>query len=125
MTTPAQNVTHWSGDNLIMQFTVKDAAGNAVDLAGASAKWWMSKNANSRIGSNILVKKSSADVTQIWFDQPSTFWRVNIKLLPADTENIAPNPNYYHECQVVDASGTVATIAIGKFKLNPTIIPDP
>jgi len=125
MTSTGQNITHWSGDDLIMRFTVKDADGAAVSLAGASATWWLAKNANSRLDANILVKKSSVDDQQIWFDHPTSFWRVNVKLIPSDTEDVPPNPNYYHECQVVDASGTVATIAVGKFKLNPTIIPDP
>jgi len=116
---------HWAGDDLIVRFTVKDASGNPVDLTGASGKWFLAKNANSRADSNILVRKTSDDDQQIWFDHSSTFWRVNVKLLPVDTENVVANPNLYHECQVVLSSGEVTTPAIGKFKLNPTVIPDP
>jgi len=125
MTETSQNVVLWSGDDLIMRFTVKDKSGNPVDLAGASAKWFLAKTPNSRLDANILIKKDSSDDQQIWFDHPDTFWRINVRLTPADTENIAPNANYYHECQAVLFSGEVTTPAIGKFKLNPTVIPDP
>lgn len=125
MPATGQNIVLWAGDDLILRFTIKDAAGAPVDLTGASAKWRLTKNALTRTGSNILLEKSSANSQQIWFDHPSTFWRVFVKLLPVDTENVAPNPNYYHECQVVLSDGTVSTVVVGKFKLNPTVIPDP
>jgi len=125
MTQKSQNVEHWAGDDLIMRFTIKDSAGNPVDLTGASATWVLAKNANSRVAGNVLVTKVSSDDQQVWFDHPNSFWRVLVRLIPSDTENVAPNPKYYHECQVVLSTGEVTTPTIGAFKLNPTVIADP
>lgn len=123
MTLKAQNVEHWSGDDLVIRFTVKDAAGAAVDLDGASARWFLAKVATSRADSNILIRKSTDDDQEMWIDQPATFHRIHVRLVPSDTEDVAPNANLYHECEVVLASGEVLTVAIGKMKLNPTVIP--
>jgi hypothetical protein len=45
-----------------------------------------------------------------------------IRILPADTET-APKPStYYHEAEVVDADGHIATVTVGPYVLKPTIV---
>lgn len=110
MTMTGQTVTLWAGDSLTLLFTVTDAEGQPVDLTGGSARWWLGKNSKA-IGANVYVKKTGAISTNT----------VEVSLLPADTETLKPG-TLYHECEVIDAGGNVATIAIGSFVLQPAII---
>jgi hypothetical protein len=36
-----------------------------------------------------------------------------------------PAGSYYHEAEIVEASGPVSTVTTGKFVLHPSLIPPP
>lgn len=112
MTMTGQTVTLWAGDSLTLAFAVVDADGTAVDLTGGSARWWLGKN-NKATDANggVYVKKTGSISTST----------VEVTILPADTKDLKPG-TLYHECEVIDASGNVATIAVGSFILQPAIV---
>jgi hypothetical protein len=115
-----QTVTSWMGDTHIIAIPVKDGDNNNVDLTGASADWWMGKNANAK-GADVYIKKSSAVPTEIQLTNNLGLWTVTIKILPADTETLKPG-KWYHECRVTDSAGNMARVSLGSFVLNPSII---
>jgi hypothetical protein len=45
-----------------------------------------------------------------------------VALRPVDTENVAAG-NYYHEAEIVDGSSNIFTVAVGKFRLQPAVLP--
>jgi hypothetical protein len=116
-----QTVTHWAGDTATIRIPVVDGDGQPVDLAGAVARWWMGKNVNATAAEDIYVKKSSGSGLVIEISTAGSV--VVITLDPGDTEGKSAG-TFYHECEVVDASGNVSTVTIGKFILKPTLIPD-
>jgi hypothetical protein len=62
MAGPAVNqaITHYQGDSLTITIgPVVDESGAAVDLNGATARWWMGKSAKAT-GTDVYIKKSSA-----------------------------------------------------------------
>jgi hypothetical protein len=121
MTAINQNVVHWAGDTRLIRIVVKDEAGDPVDLTSATVRWWLAKFVTST-GDNILVQKAT-EGHGIEIDHPNSFWRVLITLDAADTEGLPPG-KWYHECEVVLASGAISTVAIGKFEIKSTLIPD-
>lgn len=116
-----QDVTHWVGDSATIRIPVLDKDGASVDLTGASARWWMAKSVNATDAADIYVKKSSGSGLVI--ENSTAGSAIVITLDPADTEGKAAG-TFYHECEVVDASGNVSTVTTGKFVLKPTLIPD-
>lgn len=126
MTKKNQNIEHWQGDTHVIRIKVDDGAETPgpIDLAGASARWWMGKTEKAT-GADIYVKKSTALDDGIVLDGPDGdgFWTVVIGLDPADTVD-TPVGKFYHECVVVDAGGDVSHVTIGKFTCNQSLIPE-
>jgi len=122
MPSTGQDITHYKGDSATITIPIKDAAGNFVNLSGATARWWMGKSV-SATGTDVYIKKGIG--TGLVIDQPTTSeWDLVITLYPADTENLTKVGTFYHEAEVVDSGGGVSTVTIGKFVLKPTMIPD-
>lgn len=127
MSAPAtgQDITVWQGDTHVLAFRVDDGSDTdpqPVDLTGATAKWWAAKNATST-GDDIFIEKSTDTATvSLSYDAGTQYWSVIVPINPADTQHI-PKGNWYHECEVVLASGAVGRVALGKFKVNPSLIP--
>lgn len=115
-----QDVTHWVGDTATIRIPVLDKDGGAVDLTGASARWWMGKNV-SATGDDVYVKKASG--TGLSIEVSTAGSAIVVTLAPVDTEG-KKSGTFYHECEVVDADGNVSTVTTGKFILKPTLIPD-
>lgn len=120
MTATAQNVTHYQGDSRKLIFgPVRDTNGNLVDLTSAlSVRWWMAKKVNST-GDDIYIQKALGSGIALVEDDGE--WTIEVTLVPADTEDLAPG-SWYHECEVVDAASRVATVMVGKFTLKDTVI---
>lgn len=116
-----QTITHWAGDTATIRIPVVDGEGQPVDLTGATARWWVGKNVSATADADIYVKKASGAGLSIEISTAGSV--VVITLEPGDTEGKAAG-TFYHECEVVDASGNISTVTIGKFILKPTLIPD-
>jgi hypothetical protein len=118
-----QDVTHWQGNTRVINIRVTDVHGGIVDLSGAhNVRWWMGKTAQAT-GSDIYVEKSLASGGGISLSQGlDNYWTVSVTLFPPDTQDV-PSGRWYHECETIDAGGDVATVTIGRFILNPSLIP--
>ncbi len=132
-----QNFTIYAGDTATIFIPITDENGNPVDLTGAQrARWWLGKAAKS-VGADVYLKKDSAatmlcddgvvrnQVEILRFETDK--WQLVIHINGADTETggatLIPKPAaYYHEAEVVDASGNIATVALGSGTIGPTIV---
>lgn len=124
MPATGEDITHWCGDSRTITIPVLDVNGAAVALPGATARWWMGKNARAT-GDNVYVQKSTSDGIAI--TGPATVggvanvYSLSITLDPEDTEDLKPG-SWYHEAEVVDASGNVSTVTIGTFILKRDLV---
>lgn len=114
MTSLSQNVTMWSGDSKKLRFTVIDDAGAAKNLTGAAIVWKAAKTAGS---STALITKSVGSGITITDPTGGLF---EVRLDPADTASLSGD--FYHEAQVTDALGDVATVAIGRIRINADLV---
>ncbi len=118
-----QDITHLAGDSATIRIKIEDeTTGDPIDLQNATARWWMGRSSRAKDGS-VYVKKSTADPLEITLaEELDGFWYVTIFIGPEDTEDLSTG-DFYHECEVQDAGGGVATVLYGTFTLQPTIIP--
>jgi hypothetical protein len=104
--------TMFSGDTKVLQITVTDEAGAAIDLTGVDLVWVLAKKVTAaplvtkEIGTGITITDAAAG-------------KFEVAIAPADTENI--KGDYYHECQM-DAGGAISTIMTGKVTITPDAI---
>lgn len=125
---PAKNqpVEMPAGDSRTIRIPVLDDEGRAVDLTGASARWWAAPTNKTASGS-VPLKKSSATGGGITISIETvggvaSVHVLNIRLVPADTQNLAFTHGY-HEAEVIDDDGNVATVTTGPFILTKSLIP--
>lgn len=123
MPATGQTITHWAGDSAIITIPVTDGNGAAVDLTGATARWWMGKNVKAT-GTDVYVKKDSGVDGGIVISQtsPSEVGSLIITLDAGDTEG-RKRGTYYHEAEIM-IGDAVSTVTTGSFIVNPTMIPD-
>jgi hypothetical protein len=118
----AQDVTLWQGDTHVLTFKVDDGNNNPIDLTGATGRWWAAKKATST-GLDIFIEKGTAAHTMSFsFNGGDGFWYAIVPINPPDTQNIPPG-KWYHESEIITQGGVVARGSIGKFNVNPSLIP--
>ena len=111
----ATDFTMHQGETKTLNFTITDAAGDAVALAGASATWKMALNPNIPADSETL-KKTSADAEITFADNVAT-----VAIDPEDTATVAPGV-YYHELRITDAVATVESPTTGYLVIIESVI---
>jgi hypothetical protein len=118
-----QNVEHWRGNSLTIEIRVADKNGLPIDVTPVTAKWCVARSAQAKANGDLFVEKTNAPAGGITID-PHTdgFDYLTVTLRPADTEDLVPG-NYYHEAEIVDESGNVFTVCLGKFRLQPAVLP--
>lgn len=102
------------GDDLRVQVTVKDSAGDAVDISGAtSIRWGLAR----RLGDTPLLTKT-LDAGEIII--PSD----NLLYFDIDnTDSAALDPGYYaHELEVITSAGLIYTPLQGRARILPQIL---
>ena len=116
-----QDITHWEGDSAVITIPITDGEGAAIDLSGATARWWMGKSVLAA-GDDVYVQKSTdmGGGIEIVQDTPTDIGSLNIVLDADDTEGIKAG-TYYHEAEIVIGL-TVSTVATGKFKIISTMV---
>jgi len=125
MPAEGQTIEHWAGDTRTVTIPIRDKQGVPINLTGATARWWMGKNVKAK-GTNVLIKKDTADASMtivVDTGQTPNLYSLRFVLQPADTEALKAG-TFYHEAEVVDASGNIGTTTTGDFILHPTMIPD-
>jgi hypothetical protein len=125
MPATGQTINHWAGDSAVITVPVRDGLGAAVDLTGATARWWMGKNVKA-LGADVYVKKTTdpGDGGGITIQQasPTDVGVLIITIDAGDTEGLRPKI-YYHEVELV-IGDSVSTVTTGNFVINGTMIPD-
>lgn len=108
-----QNFEWTSGDDLPFEIEVTDQNDVAEDLTGASITWAMARRPTSSI---LLTKTVGSGITIT--DAVNGLFLV--KLDAADGENF--RGDYYHEAEVVFASGDKRTVARGTISVPVDLI---
>ncbi|KAA3645342.1 MAG: hypothetical protein DWQ07_12810 [Chloroflexi bacterium] len=114
MTKEDQNIEKfYAGDNKIIKIPVVDEDGQPFDMTSATAEWVLKENPWD---TTALISKSTASgITFSSFQ--GTNDQVEIALVPADTATLITEEQdgkrFYHECEVTDTGGKVATVATG------------
>jgi len=99
-----QNFEWFSGDDYLIEFTVTDEDGAAVDLTNASATWSMARRNTSSalltktLGSGINVTDAVNGVLQVSLDA---------------ADGASFEGDYYHELEVTLSGGAKRTVAYG------------
>lgn len=96
-----------SGDEVVLDITVKDNADAVVDLNGASVRFAAARSASST--PDLDSAASPATATAVIQDAPNGLVRVTI----SDDNSEALIGDYYYECKVTDAAGQEAVVARG------------
>src|SRR6516162_2911559 len=118
-----QNIEHWRGNSLTIEIKVADESGLPIDLSSVVAKWCFARSAQAKAAGDIFVEKSNAPGGGITINlETDGFNWMFIVLHSTDTENVTPG-NYYHEAEIIDGAGNIFTVAVGKFKLQPAVLP--
>lgn len=131
-----QNFTIDAGDTATIYVPITDGNGGYVDLTGTQrARWWLGKTAKAT-GTDVYLKKDSNSTmlcddgvvrNQVEVEAFETDkWRLVIHLKGADTETgvtAIPKPgDYYHEAEIIDALGNIATVMTGICTVEATIV---
>lgn len=103
----------FAGDTKILGVTAKDAAGEVVDISGATIRWQLAKSVTTAA----LVEKATGDGITITDGAGGAF---DIELDNADTEGL--KGDHYHEAEVELADGTIATVLSGTVTIKRTLI---
>lgn len=112
-----QDVELFAGDYKLLNVTVTDAAGDAVDLTDFTIRWQLAAAANK---TPILSKEIGSGITVV----NASEGRFDVQLDSDDTEALAGSAvkTYYHEAEVIDAADRPATVMWGAVTINPTLI---
>jgi hypothetical protein len=115
-----QNFNVRAGDSKVLKVTVTDENGVPLPLAGTQSATW--RLARSARGTDILTKTISNGIT-ILTDQAAVgepnCGRLNVLISSADSE--ALDGEYFHDCQIVDATGATSTVFYGRVNAIPNL----
>jgi hypothetical protein len=119
-----QNIECWRGNSLTIEIQVQaDKNGQPIDLSDVHARWCFARSAQAKAAGDIFVEKTNDAGGGITIaPQTDGYDWMFVTLNPADTGDVTPG-SYYHEAEVIDGSGNIFTIAVGKFKLQPAVLP--
>lgn len=102
----------YKGDDRDIEVTVKGPHDENIDPAGASARYHIARN----VDSVALVTKNSPTIAEV-----DSTMEITVSLTSSDTDGLDPG-KYYHEVEVVDASGKVFTVMTGNLVIKPALI---
>lgn len=97
----------FAGDSKRIEVRVE---GDGVELAGTTIRWRVAPTVRGAA----LISKSTPAITTEGDDV------FVVPLAPADTEGL--RGEYYHEAEVEDADGNIATVLTGRVTIKPTLI---
>jgi len=110
-----QDFVTYSGDAISPIFLVQDSSGNSVDISTVSDIRW---SAQINETSTALVSKTKSG-GQISFVTSGADGQFQVFILAADTTLLAQSGDYFiHTAQVVDASGNVTTVTVGRMQVG-------
>lgn len=101
-----QNFEMVAGTTKILMIHVTKEDGSDLNINNCQIRWTMTD------GSQSVSKNTPGSITVT----NATGGLFEIKLLPADTD--ALRGEFYHECEITDASGDVSTLFTGEIKVK-------
>lgn len=101
------------GDTVALDFSIVDAAGDAVDLTGAGIRWQMARS----VRATAILEKAIGDGITVTSATGGAF---TVALDPEDT--IGLTGSFYFEVEIIDASGNVSTPRSGTISIIPGLI---
>jgi len=110
-----QTLDFFSGNDVLLNYTVTNQDGTAKDLTAASAVVFI---IGVKAGKPALVTKTLGAGIAITTPLQGKF---TVTLVPADTEAIKGG-GYYHEARVTDAAGKKVTVTYGTLNLRENTI---
>lgn len=103
--------TAYAGDTLSIAVTVTDETGTAWDVTWLTAKYILH---NPLVAQTVLTKTSTAGQITLAGNV------VTVNIAAGDTAGLAGT--YYHELQLTDIAGQVATVVAGNVQFVQTLI---
>ena len=98
-----------SGDQLVLPITVKDNAGDLVNLSGASARFAMARGPSS---TPVIDSSASPPTASVVIDSASpATGLVTVAITDENTEALLGD--YYYECKITDSVGNESMVARG------------
>ena len=104
------------GTSRLINIEVLDENGNAFDMTGGRAVFWVGKSVCST-GADIVIMKDAPAIAQ----NGSGVWVVSVSMLPGDTENLPSRASYFCECRVWDQADNEYVILAGGFEIDPSL----
>lgn len=105
----------FEGESKDVRVTVVDQDGVPFDLSGSTVRWEAQPDLTAS-GASIIKATGGQGIT---LTNP-TQGIFTIRLDPADTLGLAGG--FYHEAQVTDSAGNVATVLTGRLTIQKTAI---
>lgn len=121
MTSENQDFEMYAGESKVITITVNDAAGDPVDLSGATIKWAVKVNPDDAEAT--ITKNSGEDGGIEILDQETKKGQLTITLAPADTEEKG-GVSYCHEAEVTDSEENVSTATRGMMRVKKALVRD-
>lgn len=109
-----------SGDTKRLNFTLLDGTGQPLDITDAAVRWQCSRYRNGKFSSTPALTKTVNNGIEVTDEFNGL---LTVFLYPEDTEEISGE--FYHELQVTDASGDIATPFVGTFVVNKSLVKGP
>ena len=111
----------FQGDSKRVHFTLKRADGTPLDITGGDIRWQASKlKAPGVFSSTPVLQKTIGSGVEVL---DSFQGLVTVTLSPADTNQISGS--FYHELEVSDFDGDIATVYAGEFQVKKALIKPP
>lgn len=115
-----QNFEVVSGNDKVINVTVLDEDGNAVDLSGSTIVWAVAISEKSK--STIFSYTSPTNITIT--DASAGKFRIDLEDTDTEALSIARiKMDYYHEARVVSSGGKKTTVMVGTMTVLGNIIP--
>ncbi len=105
----------YAGDTKALEVTVRDAAGDVVDVTGATIRWQLAEAP----GEPALVSKTTVGAGGVSIVNGAQ-GRFDVAIAAGDTDDL--DGVYYHEAEVELLDGTVATVLAGFATIARTLI---
>lgn len=116
MAATGQDFTLYVGNDAALEFALLDAAGDALDITGASFAWGMAPRFT---GTATLDKNSGSPSEFDITDAAGGLLTVHIQA----TDTLEMDPGVYrHELRMTDSTGEIETVATGLVNLLTSIL---
>lgn len=109
----------FAGDTKRLHFTLTSGPPSSapLDIQETTIRWQASKGTLARFSALPVLTKTNGNGLEV---TDAFSGALTVELLPADTESL--KGTFYHELEVIDASGDVSTAFVGEFVIKPNLI---